>query len=232
LPPKNNLIPTNFDLLEANEELCKVPVLLKSTDNYDLWYKKDDLFGRPKSFVSLKVYTQDCNLGRAPEARVFVVVWAQMQDEFLREFNYMANCANLSFDVYPVYDSVNFTWAGFNHTMPIYIEDSIQRLMKMQEEADGEKLEEIFNHVKEKLMGDWKNLYYEQSYQQAFALFENVMVNAAVEQSQMRTILEAYTYQDFKDDLKGWLKSGRQCWYVTGNYDHEAAIELVEGASK
>lgn len=78
IPPKNNLIPTNFDILEANEGLSKIPVLLKSTDSYDLWYKKDDKFDRPKSYVSLKLYTEDCNMGKAPEARVFVHVWAQM----------------------------------------------------------------------------------------------------------------------------------------------------------
>lgn len=125
LPPKNNLIPTNFDILEQNEELSKMPVLLESTDSYDLWYKKDDKFDRPKSYVSLKLYTQDCNMGMAPDARVFVHVWAQMQNEYLREFNYMATCANLNLDVQPNYDSVNFVWSGFNHTMPTYIEESI-----------------------------------------------------------------------------------------------------------
>lgn len=130
-----------------------------------MWYKKDDQFGRPKSFVSLKVYTQDCNLGRSPDARVFVNVWAQVQNEFLREFNYMANCANLQFEVQPAYDSVNFVWSGFNHTMPTYIEESIQKLLKMQEETENDQLEDIFDQVKEKLMSDWKNLYFEQSYQ-------------------------------------------------------------------
>lgn len=58
------------------------------------------------------------------------------------------------------------------------------------------------------------------------------MINAAVEQNQMRNVLEGYTYQDFKEHQQSWLKSGRQCWYVTGNYDHEAAVQLVEGACK
>ena len=32
--------------------------------------------------------------------------------------------------------------------------------------------------------------------------------------------------------MKDWFKSGRQCWYVTGNQDHEAAKELVAKSSK
>ena len=61
-----------------------------------------------------------------------------MQNEYLREFNYMANCANLNLDVQVNYDSVNFIWSGFNHTMPTYIEESIKQLMKMQENAESE----------------------------------------------------------------------------------------------
>ena len=166
IPPRNNLIPTNFDILPKNEELNKIPMLLATNDAYDLWFKKDDTFDRPKSYVSLKIYTQDCNLGHAPEARVFVQVWAHMQNEFLREFNYMANCANLNLDVQPMYDSFNLVWSGFNHTMPTYIEESIAQLLKMRHEIENEEagqkdMEEMFDHVKEKLLGDWKNLYYE-----------------------------------------------------------------------
>lgn len=63
--------------------------------------------------------------------------------------------------------------------------------------------------MKEKLLADWKNFYYEQSYQQAFALFENVMINVALEYKQMRHILEAYTFADFQEQHSKWLVSGR-----------------------
>jgi len=35
------------------------------------------------------------------------------------------------------------------------------------------------------------------------------MVNVAVEQSQMRSILEKYTYEDFEKQHEKWLKSGQ-----------------------
>ena len=127
-----------------------------------MWYKKDDKFDRPKSMVSMKVYTKDCDLGSKPESGVFMSLWAHMQNEYLREFNYMANCANLSFNVSPMYDNVNFTWSGFNDSMPNYIEESISRLMEMKSEK--ESLREIFDQTKEKLLADWKNFYFEQSY--------------------------------------------------------------------
>ena len=161
MPPKNNLIPTNFDLKEKNEEFSQSPNLIKSWSDADLWYKKDDKFGRPKSVVSMKIYTKDCDLGKTPESRVFVNLWAQIQSEYLREFNYMENCANLSFNVTPMYDNINFEWSGFNDSMPTYIDESIERLLKMKDSSQEAALKEIFNQVKEKLLADWKNFYYE-----------------------------------------------------------------------
>ena len=37
-----------------------------------------------------------------------------------------------------------------------------------------------------------------------------------------------YTYDQFKEKLGTWLKNGRFLWYITGNYAHDKAIELVE----
>ena len=157
LPPANNLIPTNFDILPKNEEFSQKPQLIKQWEDTDLWYKKDDQFDRPKSQVSMKIYTNDCKLGRTIESRVFAHLWNNIQNEFLREFNYMANCANLSLSVSPMYDNVNFSWYGFNDSMPVYIEESIKKLISMKDPKHDEALKEIFNQVKEKLMADWKN---------------------------------------------------------------------------
>ena len=42
LPPPNNLIPKNFDILPKNEKYSRKPTLLKQWDDTDLWYQKDD----------------------------------------------------------------------------------------------------------------------------------------------------------------------------------------------
>ena len=44
----------------------------------------------------------------------------------------------------------------------------------------------------------------------------------------MRKHLEGYTFEDFQEQHQNWLMSGRQLWYVTGNFGHEEAIKLVE----
>ena len=48
----------------------------------------------------------------------------------------------------------------------------------------------------------------------------------------MRKHLENYTFEDFQEQHQNWLMSGRQLWYVTGNFGHEKAVELVENTRK
>lgn len=75
LPPANNLLPKNLDVLPVAQEGDKPYLLQKWADDTDLWFMKDDKFLRPKGIVSLKIYTGDCEFGMTPRGRVFVEVW-------------------------------------------------------------------------------------------------------------------------------------------------------------
>lgn len=110
LPPANKLIPKNFEIKAANPKLSVKPNLIKQWADTDLWYMKDDKYERPKCKVSMKLYTNDCGLGFTAESRVFANVWSKVLDEYMREFNYMANCANMSFTVTPNFENVEFSW--------------------------------------------------------------------------------------------------------------------------
>jgi secreted Zn-dependent insulinase-like peptidase len=44
LPPPNNLIPKNLDVLPPNPELSQRPILVYKWNDTELWYKKDDKF--------------------------------------------------------------------------------------------------------------------------------------------------------------------------------------------
>ena len=64
LPPRNILIPKNFDLKPKLREFSQKPKLIKQWPDCDLWFKKDEKFGRPKSMVNLKIYTKDCEMSK------------------------------------------------------------------------------------------------------------------------------------------------------------------------
>jgi hypothetical protein len=56
----------------------------------------------------MKIYTPDNLLGISPNSRVFINLWTSMLNEYLREFNYKANCANMNLEISPLYDSLSF----------------------------------------------------------------------------------------------------------------------------
>ena len=61
----------------------------------------------------------------------------------------------------------------------------------------SDDLKLIFDQTKEKMIDQWKNAYYEQSYTQVADLHQNVMVDKDVSKKQMAEILEGYQYEDF-----------------------------------
>ena len=44
----------------------------------------------------MKIYTPDCDYGKTLKGRLFAEIWQKVQSEYLREFDYQAQCAYLS----------------------------------------------------------------------------------------------------------------------------------------
>ena len=52
-------------------------------------------------------------------------MWQDVQAEALREYDYMASCANLNSSLSIMMDNINISWSGFNDSMPNYISETI-----------------------------------------------------------------------------------------------------------
>ena len=109
----------------------------------------------PKGIVQAKIYTNDLDFGKTPAARVFVIIWKNVLLEYLREFQYEAGCASLCFSTMIYHESIDFSWDGFNDSMPVFIQETFKRLIAMRS-AD---LKSIFDQVKEAQLQEMKNFY-------------------------------------------------------------------------
>jgi secreted Zn-dependent insulinase-like peptidase len=94
-------------------------------EEIDLWFQHDNKFLKPKGIVGLKVYTQDLNFGNCPVARVFAELWTKCFNEYIREFCYLADCADLSFTWNLCIDNLEFEWSGYSDSLPLYIEATL-----------------------------------------------------------------------------------------------------------
>ena len=121
LPPVNTLLPKNLDILPEDPENTHKPMLLKHWDHCDLWYLKDDKFKLPKGFVKMKIYTNDCMLGRTVHSQVFLELWNKVIGEYLREYKYMASMASLESRSNILFDNLEIWWKGFNDSLPLFV---------------------------------------------------------------------------------------------------------------
>lgn len=125
LPPANNLIPKNFDVHPEQPEQSKRPVFAAQWDNADLWYKKDDKFKKPKGKVAVKIYTNDIHFGTTATSRVFAEMWKACFNEYIREFKYIADCAELTSSITLAVDNLQFEWSGYTDTLSIYVQETL-----------------------------------------------------------------------------------------------------------
>ena len=75
LPPVNKLLPSKFDLLPSEKSLAHKTQLVKSWDNAELWYKKDEKFNKPKGFINVVSYTAESNFWSKPLGMAFSDIW-------------------------------------------------------------------------------------------------------------------------------------------------------------
>ena len=121
LPPKNPLLPKSLELLPADPETNKVPIKLKDFEgDTEVWYLKDDKFERPKAIINVKVYPKSGilkELGVTAEGRMITEVWVAAIKEYLREFKYMAEMANLELEFTISNDAITLEFSGFNDSL-------------------------------------------------------------------------------------------------------------------
>lgn len=123
---------------------------------------KDDEFVRPKACVGIKIYCHQDEEALGPvDKRMFARVWEDVLGEYLAEFRYMAECANLDSSIMILYDGFLINFTGYNDSMPNYIKETLQKVTEMR----GADLTNEFNQCKERLLQKWKNTYMNQSYQ-------------------------------------------------------------------
>lgn len=149
-----------------------------------------------------------------------------MLQEYLREFYYQAQMASLHASMSFPHDNFNVQWSGYSDSLPTFVEETLKRMRGMR----AKDLPDTFAQVKEKLVQEWFNFYLEQTYRQAYFLFDNVMLTTAYEKKQLKQILEDMTFEEFVHMSEGWMQSARFVWFCHGNLSKDQAIGLVEKA--
>ena len=96
----------------------------------------------------MKIYSNDNDYGQTIESKRFVAFWGQVLNEHIREFRYQAGEADLVFGLAALSNNLDFTWNGYNDSMPAFVNESLKRVLDMK----NHNVENHFKLVKEKTL--------------------------------------------------------------------------------
>jgi len=132
-----------------------------------------------------------------------------------QELNYSAEMAAMKFDLMLLRDAVDMQWSGFNDSLGVYVQESLKFIDSMREKD----FKDVFEQVKAKKIQELRSHYLQQTFRLAHSYLDTILLEGGWEPSQMREILESFTYEQFKQMQAQWLKTGRMLWYVYGNIE-------------
>jgi len=86
-----------------------------------LWFKQTDKFKEPKADIKLWIYkSKEFEEGNVKYS-IFCSMWNSVMEEIFRELTYMANCANISFEVSNSKDILSFGVSGYDETLDTFL---------------------------------------------------------------------------------------------------------------
>lgn len=154
IPSENQYLTTNFTILPQTTHF-KYPKKITENKHIELWYKQDNHFKLPKSYVMLNFITPlpSNSLGNYISLDLFLdsVVF------LLSEDTYPAVMAQLSYGIRVFISGFELTFNGFNEKLPLLIE-IVLNCIKNYESL---MTEEIFTMVKAKAINRLRNNQYD-----------------------------------------------------------------------
>ncbi|XP_019877386.1 insulin-degrading enzyme isoform X4 [Aethina tumida] len=220
IPPKNEFIPTDFDLYPIDNDVTEYPVIIQDTALSRIWFKQDDKFLLPKAnvmfdFVSPLAYLDpiNCNLTH---------MLVQLFRDALNEYAYAAECAGLRWELLNTKYGLILAIGGYSNKQHILLEKVIEKLVNFK--IDPKR----FAIYKENYIRNLKNFSAEQPYQHA-VYYLSVLLT---EHSWTKQELLAATDQLTIDKLEAFIpqmlsKMHIEC-LVHGNANKEKALKLAQ----
>jgi insulysin len=89
LPPRNNLIPTSFEIHSMTSKFTLTPSLLHSTQNSRIRHIQCNKFNTPDVALWLKIYSNDKDPNYTQKSTSLRRLWVLMFNEKFRDFSYL-----------------------------------------------------------------------------------------------------------------------------------------------
>lgn len=228
LPEMNDMIATNFDLLEDSSDETKYPKdhpqCIHKDENVCLWYKPAGIFEVPKVNI---MYSFSSGQGPfSPDASVAARLFAELVQEQCNEFSYLASMAGLHCDISPSASGFEMQCSGYNHKCHVLLErlvDTMMDLFDTNKEVDAE----MFARVSFKVAQSYQSFMVSQPYQHAIYGGDLVLQTGKYSIEDKMNVLRKMTLEDVLAIAKTFLKYCHLEGLVHGNVSAQHAYNTT-----
>ncbi|MCL7040495.1 hypothetical protein MKW94_029754 [Papaver nudicaule] len=218
LPAPNVFIPTDLSIKDSAEKV-NFPVLLRKSSYSRLWYKPDTMFFIPKAYVKMDFHCPFTS--HTPEAVVLTDFFTRLVADYLNEYAYDAEVADLYYWIYSTQTGFQVVVTGYNHKMRILVDKIFEQIQEFKVKP------ERFAVIKETVLKGYQNCKFEQPYEQAMYYCSLILEDASwpwTEQLEVIPHLEAADLAKFSAMLLS--KAFIEC-YAAGNIEPKEAEEMI-----
>lgn len=227
LPPPNELIPTNFDLIvpPAQSEAAAIkaldipPKIIRSDDRWTLWHKIDNSFKQPKAYVVLTLAVPQSlyDVDFVVNTKLFTYSFMDSINEYL----YDARLAGLGFQLDFTSKGVQIVLSGYNDKLALFAERVCTALKTYEPD------EPTYQRMRDLLLREYNSWTAQQPYFHAsyFSALATETLNYPI--PEMKAALARVSRASLKDFLTVSLGRSYGTAIAIGNLDEKAAIELT-----
>jgi len=220
LPLKNELITTDFDLIQRNQEFLNHPMIIEQTDLGRLWYRQDEEFLLPKSCITIEIKSPICY--NDPHMANLNHMFVSLLEDSLKEFTHAAIIAGLHYGIYNTKNGIVVMLEGFSQKQSCLLEKILAKMKSL--EID----ENRFEILKDNYVRSLKNFKVEQPSIQAGYFLSALLSEKSWLQSEKLEVVNLLTVESVQAFIPQFLSSLHIECLVYGNTTETKARQLYK----
>lgn len=218
LPPRNEFIPTNFQLAEKEPEYGKIPHLIQNTEMSRVWFKQDDEFHLPKAVLNFEIKSPIAYLDPHHQNMVYMLI--HLFKDSLNEYMYAAELAGLTYALNNTKFGILLNVKGYNDKQHILLQKIMDKLTTFQVDVKR------FEIIKEAYIRALKNFRAEQPHQHAIYYAELLLAERVWSNDELLGCIDELTAESVQNLIPQLLSRIHIEALIHGNLTKEHALDL------
>ena len=228
LPPKNVLLPKNFELKKVIEEF-KVPQKIEEKEDSSLWHWQDHKFKLPKTIAMAQIYVDPGRNLQSVKCSQMIYIWNTMLTDNLRSMSYLAQMAKIDSSINYTRNGFSIFLSSFNESVRPFFAKLIENLKEFHEKQFTEEKFESYRHKCEIDLLQQRN---DSPYSFVFKSIKDYIQNHHFPNAEMVEATRAITYDEIVRFSKHIFDTIRFEWLIEGNLTGEEAKDICADTEK